>query len=234
MKHEKHTSAVLEAKNIVKTFFHPEPITVARSISLSVYPSESVAIIGPSGSGKSTLIHILATLEEPSSGEILLNGSVIKSSDFPKIRSCKIGIVFQSNHLLDELSVLENLLLKASIARRPIHQGSESYEEALNLLERVELSHRTHFAVKLLSGGEKQRAAIARAMMNSPKVLLADEPTGNLDAQTAESIQNLFIDSAKELGYSLIFVTHDKNFAEKADRLFFLDEGSLSMRTLVV
>jgi len=221
------TDCILSAKNIHKSFFHPKEITVLKGVDLEIYPSETVAIIGPSGSGKSTLLHILATLETPSSGDLSFFQTPVTAYSLSNIRNTHMGFVFQSGNLLEEYSLIDNLLIKAKIARKRTHKNSHSYKQALLLLEKVGLLHRQNFYVKYLSGGEKQRAAIARALMNDPKIILADEPTGNLDMASAENIQKLLINCCKEFQKSLIVVTHDMHFANLCDRKLELREGLL-------
>lgn len=218
---------LLEVKGVRKSFTTPTTLEILKGIDLAIAPSETVAIIGPSGSGKSTLLHILATLEEPSSGLIQLFGHSINHQSLSELRSKKVGLIFQSGNLLEEETLLDNLLIKAKIARRPVHQKSESHSEACALLSKVGLIERKNFPVKHLSGGEKQRAAIARALMNSPDLILADEPTGNLDREAAKKVQDLLIGCCKEFKKSLIVVTHDKLFADQCDRKLLLNEGIL-------
>jgi lipoprotein-releasing system ATP-binding protein len=144
-----------------------------------------------------------------------------------EIRNKKFGFVFQSSNLLEEESLLENLLLKAKIARRPTFKGSQAYEEALALINQVGLSHRVKFPVKYLSGGEKQRAAIARAFMNNPDLILADEPTGNLDKYSKEQVETILLTSCQKFNKSLIVVTHDNNFLKLVETKLQLEKGIL-------
>ena len=218
---------VLVAENISKEFYHPEKVVVLSKISLEVKKGESVAIVGPSGSGKSTLLHILGTLEEATSGALYFYGDLISPALVAEIRNKHYGFIFQASNLLEELSLLDNLLLKAKIARRPTHKGSEAYEEALAFIEQVGLSHRTHFLIKYLSGGEKQRAAIARALMNEPDLILADEPTGNLDRKSADAVEEVLLSACKKFNKSLIVVTHDHQFAKQVDTQLQLEGGTL-------
>ncbi|MBM3193080.1 MAG: ATP-binding cassette domain-containing protein [Chlamydiae bacterium] len=218
---------VLKAEKITKEFYHPEKIAVLKEISLEIKPNESVAITGVSGSGKSTLLQILATLEESTSGSIYFYGNLIRPSMISEIRNKKFGFVFQSSNLLEEESLLENVLLKAKIARRPTFKGSQAYEEALALINQVGLSHRVKFPVKYLSGGEKQRAAIARAFMNNPDLILADEPTGNLDKYSKEQVETILLTSCQKFNKSLIVVTHDNNFLKLVETKLQLEKGIL-------
>ncbi len=219
--------SILSAKNIRKEFYRPEKITVLHDISIDIGPSESIAIIGASGSGKSTLLQILGTLEGPTSGDLFFHGEKIMKSMLSDIRNKYCGFVFQSSNLLEEYSLLENLLLKAKIARRKTTKGSEAYEEALFFIEQVGLSHRIQFPLKYLSGGEKQRGAIARAFINNPELILADEPTGNLDSNSAQAIMELLTESCRKNNKSLIVVTHDVTFANLVDKKLHLDAGIL-------
>jgi lipoprotein-releasing system ATP-binding protein len=221
---------VLSAKNIRKEFYRPEKILILNDISLNVGPSETIAIVGPSGSGKSTLLQILGTLESPTSGSLYFYGDKIEKNRLSEIRNKRCGFIFQASNLLEEYSLLDNLLLKAKIARRPTHKGSEAYNEALSLIDQVGLSHRIQFPLKYLSGGEKQRAAIARAFVNNPELILADEPTGNLDTTSAHGIMELLISSCKNNNKSLIVVTHDTTFANLVDTKLHLDAGLLYER----
>ncbi len=213
---------VLVAENITKEFYHPEKVLILKGISLQVKLGESIAIVGPSGSGKSTLLHILGTLEEATSGSLYFYGEKISPKKIASIRNKHYGFVFQAGNLLEEYSVLDNLLLKAKIARRPMN---EARDEALAFIEQVNLSHRTNFLVKYLSGGEKQRAAIARALMNHPDLILADEPTGNLDRTSANETQEILLNCCKKFGKSLIVVTHDDGFSNLVDTKLQLEGG---------
>lgn len=218
---------VMEAKNLHKSFTYPRKITILKDISLSVNKGETISIVGASGSGKSTLLHILGTLETPTSGELSFFGKPVTEAEIPELRNKRIGFVFQMGNLLEEKTLLENVLIKAKIAREPTGPKKSAHEEALFLLDRVGLYDRIDFPVKYLSGGEKQRATIARALMNNPSLILADEPTGNLDALSGQTIQNILISTCKELGKSLIVVTHDLHFADLCDRKCELHEGIL-------
>lgn len=219
---------ILKARGIHKDFFHPKKVSVLKGIDLQVSPTETVAIVGPSGSGKSTLLHTLGTLEKPCQGSISFFDNQINGQLLSTIRNRYIGFVFQSGNLLEEYTLMDNLLIKAQIARRRCHKNSQSYRAALDLLERVGLTNRKDFLVKYLSGGENQRAAIARSMMNDPYLILADEPTGNLDNHSATNIQNLLISCCKEYQKALIVVTHDLHFANLCDRKLELQDGHLS------
>ncbi len=213
---------ILRCENLKKSYFSPERVDILSNISLTLRPGESVAICGRSGIGKTTLLHILGTLESADSGLLEIEGVVCTRSSAAKIRKHSIGFVFQAFHLLEDFSALENVLMPAKILRRPF-----SRKEGLKLLEAVGLVERADFPVKLLSGGEKQRVAIARALCNDPKLILADEPSGNLDAANASSIGTLLLSVVKERKKSLILATHDATLASLCDTIYYLRDGSL-------
>lgn len=218
---------ILSAKQITKKFFTPFPVDVLKGIDLEIKRGESIAIVGKSGEGKSTLLHILGTLEKPCSGHLEICGKNIKESSLPNLRNQHIGFIFQSYNLLEDYTVLDNVLMPARIARRPTQKGSSTYERALNLLEIVGLKKRAGFLAKLLSGGEKQRAAIARALCNDPDLILADEPSGNLDHAHSQEVHSLLISLAKDFDKSLIVVTHDREFSALCNRTLQLKDGCL-------
>ncbi len=206
---------ILKARNLTKSY---PKIQVLSGVSLSVASGKSIAICGRSGEGKTTLLHILGTLEEPDSGELEIGGQRLTRSNAPFIRNQQIGFIFQSYNLLEDFTALENVLMPARIARR-----SANRQKGLELLELVELEERADLPAKLLSGGERQRVAIARALCNDPNLILADEPTGNLDRANAKKIGELLISLQK----SLILVTHDPEIAVLCDQQFLLKEGQL-------
>lgn len=220
-------SLLLEAKNISKTFFSTENITLFHDINLTCFEGQTLAITGPSGVGKSTLLHILGTLETPSTGQIYIEGKCAEKTNFSLIRNQKIGFVFQSYHLLEDYTVIENVLLPALIKKQSIFKGSLAYKRGLELLDLVGLYHKKDLPSKFLSGGEKQRVAIARALCNDPPLLLADEPTGNLDEKNGESIHELLLYSAKKLHKGLIVVTHNSCLSNRCDKKFLLKNGIL-------
>jgi lipoprotein-releasing system ATP-binding protein len=219
---------VLKAQQITKKFLAPSPIEVLKGIDLEVHRGESIAIVGKSGEGKSTLLHILGTLEKPSSGTLEICGKNLAETSLADLRNRHIGFVFQSYNLLDDDTVLNNVLMPAKIARKPTHKKSQAYLHALNLLESVGLKDRAHFFAKLLSGGEKQRAAIARALCNDPDLILADEPSGNLDHAHSQEVHSLLIGLARDFNKSLIVVTHDKELSSLCDKTMLLKDGNLS------
>jgi lipoprotein-releasing system ATP-binding protein len=219
---------LIEAKELHKTFEKPTKQHVLRGLSLEVNCGEKVAIMGKSGEGKSTLLHILGSLEKPTSGSLTFKGSDYSSHDLPKLRRDSIGFIFQAFNLLEEYTTLENLLMPAKIARKNVNRSGQAHQRALFLLERVGLLDRAKFPTKLLSGGEKQRAAIARALMNDPDLILADEPSGNLDTSTSQSIYDLLLSCTTESKKTLIVVTHDKTLAALCDRTLTLKDGLLN------
>jgi lipoprotein-releasing system ATP-binding protein len=218
---------ILEAIGICKEFNIPKKVTVLSDVNLRVHQGETISIVGPSGCGKSTLLHILGTLESPSKGDLIYFEKKCKNSSIANLRNKQIGFVFQSGNLLEEYTLLENLLIKAKIGRRGTDRNSLAYKEALKLIDQVGLSHRTEFPIKYLSGGEKQRASIARAFMNDPHLILADEPTGNLDVTQGTLIQELLIECCRSYGKSLIVVTHDLHFSRLCDHTYELENGIL-------
>ncbi len=205
-----------------------EPLVVLRGVSLELSAGESVAVLGPSGCGKSTLLHIIGTLDSPSGGTVSLHGQdpfALADQELARFRNREIGFVFQDHHLLPQCSVLENVLIPtiAAGSTRP-----EQIDRARTLLERVGLAERLDHRPAELSGGERQRAAIARSLINSPRLLLADEPTGNLDRRTAESVGDLLLDLQRQEKLILIVVTHSQALAERIGRRAELIEGRLA------
>lgn len=218
---------VIEAKGLWKKYQMPHgSIEVLRGASLSILPGETVAIIGRSGAGKSTLLNVLGGLDRPDSGELLFMGeplSAISEARRTHLRAKGIGFVFQSYHLLPEMTILENAMLPA-MAIGGVSRGAMG-ERAAGLLAKVGLSGRLSHRPAELSGGEQQRAAIARALMNNPPLILADEPTGNLDATTGGAILDLIFSMVAERGAALAIVTHDASVAARCDRRLTLENG---------
>ncbi|HSX27044.1 MAG TPA: ABC transporter ATP-binding protein [Chlamydiales bacterium] len=212
----------LHAKNLFKSFLSPQKVDVLSGVSLSILPGESIAICGRSGEGKTTLLHILGTLEEPDQGTLEICGELATSSNAPRLRNQHIGFIFQSYNLLEDFTALENVLMPSRIARQPLdkHKG-------LELLAKVGLAQRAHFPAKLLSGGERQRVAIARSLCNNPDLILADEPSGNLDQANAQQIGALLLHLVKQEKKSLILVTHDSALAALCDKQYNLAAGNL-------
>jgi len=213
---------LLSAKNLFKTFRSPEKIELLSDISLDIAAGESIAICGRSGEGKTTLLHILGSLEAPDSGTLEIKGRLFTPSTAAELRNRYIGFVFQAYNLLEDFTLLENVLMPSAIARQP-----QDRAYGLNLLKKVGLEHRADFPAKLLSGGERQRGAIARALCNNPDLILADEPSGNLDRANAQNIGELLLTLVKQEKKSLILVTHDPQLAALCDRQYNLSESRL-------
>lgn len=200
-------------------------LTILSDISFAVKSGESVAIVGASGSGKSTLLSLLAGLDVASSGEIHLDGEALSKLDEEarvKIRAEKVGFVFQSFMLVQSLTALENVMLPAELASSP-----NAKEQALDLLDKVGLSHRLGHYPSQLSGGEQQRVAIARAFIGQPKILFADEPSANLDSKNGHLIEKLLFDLNKQNGTTLVLVTHDEQLAQQCQRIIHIEGGEL-------
>ena len=223
-------SLALDAKSICKQYpTRSEPVIVLRDVSLSLSEGEAVAIVGPSGCGKSTLLNILGTLEPPTSGEVQLDGKNPFALDEPALaafRNTHVGFVFQDHHLLPQCSVIENVL----IPTLPNDGAARLITRAAKLLDRVGLSARLDHLPSELSGGERQRVAIARALINSPRLLLADEPTGNLDRSSAETVASLLLELQKEEGTTLVVVTHSTSLADRMQKCFEFSDGRLESR----
>lgn len=221
-----HTT-ILEAVELHKSFYAPHKTDILRGVNLKVSHGETVAILGRSGEGKSTLLQVLGTLDSPCKGSLRIADKKATSWNTPTIRNRHIAFIFQSFHLLDDYTAIENVLMPAKIGRKATHPESEMFGRAEALLNHVGLSERMDYNTKLLSGGEKQRVAIARAFCNQPDLILADEPTGNLDRQTAEPIHSMLVSYAKENGHSLVVVTHDPTLATLCDTRYQLNNGIL-------
>lgn len=214
--------AILRASDLRKTYLSGERrLEVLRGVSLSVSDGESVSIRGESGSGKSTLLHLLAGLDAPDSGRVVWSGL----PDTGAARRARfLGMVFQSFYLIPELDALGNVLMAARVAGKV---GSAERQRARELLARVGLAERSHHLPSQLSGGERQRVAVARALMNSPRLILADEPTGNLDEKTGDSIIDLLLGLCAEQRIALVLVTHNAVHAARASRTLFMHDGKL-------
>lgn len=215
---------MIKVENIVKRFGSLE---VLHGVSMSVKRGEIVSIVGASGAGKTTLLQIIGTLMETDGGSVTIDGiSPLKLSDnaLSEFRNKHIGFVFQFHHLLAEFSAMENVMMPMLIAGK---SHKEASERALELLSLVGMSHRREHKPSALSGGEQQRVAIARALANNPSVVLADEPTGNLDTATREEIQQLFFDLRDRTGQTFIIVTHDETLAEQSDRKIVMSDGRI-------
>ncbi|NIR50180.1 ABC transporter ATP-binding protein [candidate division KSB1 bacterium] len=200
------------------------PVEVLRGVSFDVSDGEALVITGPSGSGKSTLLHLIGTLDTPTSGVIEINGEnpiLLSEPNLARFRNKVIGFVFQAHYLLPQYSVLENVLIPTLADKK----NGDSEQRARTLLEKVGLSHRIDHRPAELSGGEQQRVATARALINQPNILLCDEPTGNLDRKTADSVADLFFELHQEEHNVLIVVTHSLDLASRFKRRFELQEG---------
>ncbi|MDR1583170.1 MAG: ABC transporter ATP-binding protein [Prevotellaceae bacterium] len=215
---------MIVAKNITKSFGN---LKVLKGIDLTVEKGEVISIVGPSGAGKSTFLQILGTLSRPDGGEILIEGASVfnfSSDKISEFRNRHIGFVFQFHHLLPEFTALENVCIPGYIAKSNKQKVMECAKELLTFLN---LSDRLTHKPEELSGGEQQRVAIARALINSPDIILADEPSGNLDTQNRTELHKLFFKLRDELGQTIIIVTHDDNLAEMSDRKLTMIDGMI-------
>lgn len=222
--------SVVELSEVIKTFHRgDEAVSVLKGVSLSISHGESVAVVGPSGSGKSTLLNIIGTLDHPSSGSVTIDGEQVHEMNelaLADFRNQRLGFIFQSHHLLPQCTVLENVLVPTLASRDPRVQESAA-ERAPALLKRVGLDHRMGHRPSQLSGGECQRVAVVRALINQPKLLLADEPTGALDSQSADGLSELLLELNREDGVTLIVVTHSIALAKQMGRTLELSDGAL-------
>ncbi|MBT8068220.1 MAG: ATP-binding cassette domain-containing protein [Gammaproteobacteria bacterium] len=219
---------VLECRNVVRRFKEgASTLEVLRGVDLVVQPAERVAIIGSSGSGKTTLLQIMGGLDDPDDGEVRVHGERMQGNDEAakgELRNRYIGFVYQFHHLLPEFTAEENVAMPLLIRREP---KAEALQQARELLGRVGLGERLTHKPGELSGGERQRAAVARALITRPQLVLADEPTGNLDAGNGEHVLQLMLELNQELRTSLVIVTHDHGIAQRMDRVLVLEDGVL-------
>jgi len=222
------TEPVLEARNVARHFQQgPDTLEVLKGVNVSILAGERLSIVGASGSGKTTLLQVLGGLDRPSQGQVLVNGKDIHSlgeKERGELRNHAIGFVYQFHHLLPEFSALENVAMPLLVRRM---KTSEAKDRAAEILKRVGLGERLTHRPHQLSGGERQRAAVARALVTQPKLVLADEPTGNLDGKNAEGVFELMLELNRERRTSLVLVTHDLRIAARMDRTLEIEDGSL-------
>lgn len=215
---------MIEIKNITKNF---GPLQVLKGINLTIHKGEIVSIVGPSGAGKTTLLQIIGTLDKPTSGHIIFNTTnilTLSQKALATFRNKKIGFVFQFHQLLPEFTALENIMIPALIAHAPTRQARQ---QALHLLSLMNLTTRANHKPNQLSGGEKQRVAVARALINHPDVVLADEPSGSLDSKNKDELHHLFLSLRQQLGQTFVIVTHDTSLAALTDRTIQMRDGTI-------
>ena len=217
---------MIQTTGITKSF---DKLQILKGIDLYVDKKEIVAIVGPSGAGKTTLLQIIGTLDKPDSGKVLIDGFEpfrLNEKDISRFRNLHIGFVFQFHQLLPEFTALENVMIPMLIAREKTMVAEKRAKELLDFLK---LSDRITHKPAELSGGEKQRVAVARALINNPSVILADEPSGSLDTKNKEELHDLFFELRDRLGQTFIIVTHDERLATKADRIIYLNDGMVTL-----
>lgn len=222
---------ILKLEKIYKSYLDTQrKVDVIKGLNLEILKGETVAIVGPSGAGKSTLLHVIGGIDAPQKGKVLLDGKdLYKMSDQDRsgVRNKDIGFVFQFYHLLPELSAIENILLPVFIKQKDSRRTPELWEQGVAALKEVGLVNRMEHKPNQLSGGEQQRVAIARALMNRPRLVLCDEPTGNLDSTTGEAIIDLLMALNEKMQQAFIIVTHDEDVARRCDRMIHMRDGIL-------
>lgn len=222
---------IIKTKGLTKEYqvSKVETLKVLKGIDTEIYEGEVITIVGPSGAGKSTLLHIIGTLDKPTKGEVIFDGEDVfsmGSNELARFRNTRIGFVFQFHHLLPEFSAIENVCLAAMISGKSMKSVEQ---KAKDILTEVGLGERLHHKPSELSGGEAQRVAIARALINSPKVILADEPTGNLDTKNSDEVMHLIFDLRKKYNQTFVIVTHNEKFAEMTDRTLKMVDGLIQV-----
>jgi len=223
---ERRNQIVVETCGLKKTYFGKIETPVLHGVDIEISAGEFVAIIGQSGSGKSTLLNILGALDVPTEGSVLIDGvniSFLSEDELAALRNRVIGFVFQFHYLLDELSCLENVLTPLMIHKGEVTKDEE--ERVIALLERVGLGQQLHKRPDTMSGGQNQRCAMIRALANQPKIVLADEPTGNLDSRSGDEVFKIMREMNREKGVAFIMVTHDDRLAQEADRILMIEDG---------
>ncbi|SER03799.1 ABC transporter ATP-binding protein [Neolewinella agarilytica] len=220
--------SVIRAAGIDKHFHEPTDYHVLKDITFDVKRGEFVSVMGKSGSGKSTLLYILSTMDTDYTGNLFINDRLVSrlpAAELSAIRNEHIGFVFQFHYLLDEFSVLDNISLPARKLGKKNQE--EIRQDAMELLELLDIKKLAEKRASRISGGEKQRVAIARALINSPSIIMGDEPTGNLDSKNAENVLSVFRDLATSRGLTLLIVTHDQDFADRTDRIITMEDGRI-------
>ncbi len=220
---------ILKAENVIKQYKqYDTTVTAVNRANVEIYDGEMVAIIGSSGSGKSTFLHICAGLDRPNSGKIYVRGNEITSMSSDELgvfRGNYMGMVFQNHNLIPQFTAMENILIPTLMCNKPEHSYEEHFKK---LVATLNIYDRLHHLPSELSGGQQQRVSIARALINRPQIVFADEPTGNLDRANADEVLELLIKTKEELGQTLLIVTHDMKIAERADRILVMDNGNLT------
>ena len=218
---------MITGRNIKKSF---DSLEVLKGIDIDIEKAEIVSIVGASGAGKTTLLQILGTLDKPNEGKVLIDGTSVfnlKEKQLSEFRNKHIGFVFQFHHLLPEFTALENLYIPAFIAKKT---QAEAHRRGMELLDFLRLTDRAHHKPSELSGGEQQRVAVARALMNNPSIIYADEPSGNLDTAHAKELHELFFTLRKEFGQTFVIVTHNEELAGMSDRQLVMLDGKISIK----